>query len=160
MHAHDFRDAVEFKEQRLLIVGSSYSAEDIALQSLKYGAAAVTCCYRTAPMNFKWPTGIEELPIVESFKGSKANFVDGSIREIDVVILCTGYLHHFPFIEKNLRLSTTNRLYPSQLYKGIFWLDNPMLVYLGMQDQYYTFNMFDAQAWLSLIHISEPTRPY
>ena len=27
------------------------------------------------------------------------------------------------------------------------WLDNPKLMYLGMQDQFYTFSMFDAQAW-------------
>jgi trimethylamine monooxygenase len=33
------------------------------------------------------------------------------------------------------------------LYKGVVWEKNPKLFYLGMQDQYYTFNMFDAQAW-------------
>ena len=33
------------------------------------------------------------------------------------------------------------------MYKGIFWQPNPQLIYLGMQDQYFTFNMFDAQAW-------------
>ena len=27
------------------------------------------------------------------------------------------------------------------------WVHNPKLFYLGMQDQWYTFNMFDAQAW-------------
>lgn len=27
-------------------------------------------------------------------------------------------------------------------------MNNPKLFYLGMQDQWYTFNMFDAQAWL------------
>ena len=32
MHSHDFRDAAEFKGRRLLVVGSSYSAEDIAMQ--------------------------------------------------------------------------------------------------------------------------------
>ncbi len=46
-----------------------------------------------------------------------------------------------------LRLRTRNRLYPPGLYKGIFHTGNPKLIYLGMQDQYYTFNMFDAQAW-------------
>ena len=35
LHAHDFRDANEFAGKRLLLVGSSYSAEDIALQCLK-----------------------------------------------------------------------------------------------------------------------------
>jgi trimethylamine monooxygenase len=27
------------------------------------------------------------------------------------------------------------------------WEHNPKFFYLGMQDQWYTFNMFDAQAW-------------
>jgi len=40
-------------------------------------------------------------------------------------------------------------LYPDHIYKGIFFQDLPQLMYLGMQDQYYTFNMFDTQAWLA-----------
>lgn len=40
-------------------------------------------------------------------------------------------------------------MYPDQLYKGIFFNDLPQLIYLGMQDQYYTFNMFDTQAWVA-----------
>ena len=35
----------------------------------------------------------------------------------------------------------------ADLYKGIVWNNNPRVFYLGMQDQWYTFNMFDAQAW-------------
>ena len=35
MHAHDFRDACEFEGKRLLLVGSSYSAEDIGMQCIK-----------------------------------------------------------------------------------------------------------------------------
>ena len=147
LHAHDFRDALEFKGKRLLIVGGSYSAEDIALQNLKYGAASVTCTYRSGAMGFKWPEGIEELPLVTKFEGNTAHFGDGSTREIDAVILCTGYQHHFPFMEDALRLRTGNRLWPPGLYKGVVWLDNTKLFYLGMQDQYYTFSMFDAQAW-------------
>ena len=38
-------------------------------------------------------------------------------------------------------------MYPEGLNKGIVSLDNPKLIFLVMQDQYYTFNMFDAQAW-------------
>ena len=34
-HAHDFRDASEFEGKRLLLIGSSYSAEDIAMQCVK-----------------------------------------------------------------------------------------------------------------------------
>ena len=32
LHAHDFRDALEFKDKDVLIVGTSYSAEDIGSQ--------------------------------------------------------------------------------------------------------------------------------
>ncbi|HLR35883.1 MAG TPA: hypothetical protein VK071_11235 [Tissierellales bacterium] len=46
-------------------------------------------------------------------------------------------------------MKTKNNLYPDNLYKGIFFQELPQLIYLGMQDQYYTFNMFDTQAWLA-----------
>ncbi len=147
LHAHDFRSANEFAGKRLLIVGSSYSAEDIGTQCHKYGAHSVTFSYRTRPMGFKWPEGFSERPLLERLAGKTAFFKDGSTAEIDAIVLCTGYQHHFPFLPDELRLKTRNRLYPPGLYKGVFWQDNPRLIYLGMQDQYYTFNMFDAQAW-------------
>lgn len=147
LHAHDFRDALEFKDKDVLIVGASYSAEDIGSQCWKYGARSITSCYRSAPMGYKWPANWEEKPQLQKVEGNTAHFADGSSKHIDAVILCTGYKHHFPFLTEDLRLKTANRLWPLNLYKGVFWEDNPQLVYLGMQDQWYSFNMFDAQAW-------------
>ncbi len=147
LHAHDFRDALEFKGKDVLVVGRSYSAEDIGSQCWKYGAGSVTATYRSKPMGFKWPTNFEERPLLQKLVGKTAYFKDGSTKEIDAIILCTGYQHHFPFMVEDLRLKTTNRLWPLGLYKGVIWENNPRLSYLGMQDQFYTFNMFDAQAW-------------
>ncbi|MEP0074206.1 MAG: NAD(P)/FAD-dependent oxidoreductase [Marinomonas sp.] len=147
LHAHDFRDALEFKNKDILIVGSSYSAEDVGSQCYKYGAKSITSCYRTAPMGFKWPDNWEEKPLLEKVDGDTAFFADGTSKHIDAIILCTGYLHHFPFLPESLCLKTDNRLWPLDLYKGVAWESNPKLFYLGMQDQWYTFNMFDAQAW-------------
>ena len=147
MHAHDFRSADEFAGKRLLLVGASYSAEDIGTQCYKYGAKSVTFSHRTKPMGFEWPEGFKEVPLLTKLVGKVAHFKDGSTQEVDAIVLCTGYLHHFPFLPDDLRLKTNNRLYPLNLYKGIFWENNTKLMYIGMQDQYYTFNMFDAQAW-------------
>lgn len=147
LHAHDFRDALEFKDKDILVVGSSYSAEDIGSQCYKYGAKSITSCYRSAPMGYKWPANWEEKPALTHVSTDTAFFVDGTSKHIDAIILCTGYLHHFPFMEESLRLKTDNRLWPLNLYKGVAWEANPKLFYLGMQDQWYTFNMFDAQAW-------------
>ncbi len=147
LHSHDFRSADEFAGKRVLCVGASYSSEDIGLQCLKYGAKAVTFTWRTRPMGFKWPAGVNEVPLMTKVEGSQITFRDGSAADYDAIILCTGYLHYHPFMEDSLRIKSRNRLYPPNLYKGIFWWGNPKLMYIGMQDQYYTFNMFDAQAW-------------
>lgn len=149
MHAHDFRSAEEFVGKDLLVVGASYSAEDIGLQCKKYGARSVTFSYRTAAMDFRWPDGMEERPLLQKLEGTTAYFKDGSTAKVDAIILCTGYQHHFPFMEDSLRLRTHNRLYAPGLYKGVVWAANPKLMYLGMQDQWYTFTMFDAEAWFA-----------
>ncbi|XP_069131059.1 trimethylamine monooxygenase-like [Argopecten irradians] len=148
IHSHDFRKAEEFKDQRLLIVGSSYSAEDLALQCRKAGSSDVICCWRTKPMGFKWPKGIEERPLLTNIDGNKIYFKDGTTADVDTIILCTGYLYHFPYLSDNLRLKTNLRLYPDGLYKGTLWMTagNNKFMYIGMQDQYYTFTMFDVQA--------------
>jgi len=147
LHAHDFRDAMEFAGKDVLIIGTSYSAEDIGSQCWKYGCKSVTVSHRTAPMGFNWPDNWKEVPLLQKVKGNTCTFKDGSTTDVDAIILCTGYKHNFPFMPDALRLRTANRLATADLYKGVAWVDNPGLFYLGMQDQWYTFNMFDAQAW-------------
>jgi len=147
LHAHDFRDAMEFKDKDVLLVGRSYSAEDIGSQCWKYGAKSVTTSYRSKPMGFNWPERFEERPLLMKLEGKTAYFKDGSTKDIDALILCTGYQHYFPFLPDSLRLVTGNRLWADSLYKGVVFDKNPKMFYVGMQDQFYTFNMFDAQAW-------------
>ena len=147
LHAHDFRDAREFAGKDVLILGSSYSAEDIGSQCWKYGCKSMTVAYRNAPMGYKWPDNWDEIPALEKVDGNTAYFVDGTSRHIDAIILCTGYKHFFNFLPDDLRLKTANRLASADLYKGVAYVHNPKMFYLGMQDQWFTFNMFDAQAW-------------
>ena len=149
LHAHDFRDATEFQGKDVLLIGTSYSAEDIGSQCWKYGAKSITVSHRTAAMGYDWPTNWEEVPLLTKVDGQTAYFKDGSSKTIDAIILCTGYLHYFPFMEDKLRLVTANRLATADLYKGVAFINNPKIHYIGMQDQWFTFNMFDAQAWWS-----------
>ncbi|HSO90841.1 MAG TPA: NAD(P)/FAD-dependent oxidoreductase [Arthrobacter sp.] len=149
LHAHDFRGAERFAGRNVLLIGSSYSAEDIGMQTHKMGAKSVTFSYRSAPMGFDWPENATERPLVTRFEGSTAHFSDGTTGVFDAVVLCTGYQHKYPFLPSELSLKSRNVLYPDHLYKGVVWQDNTNLFYLGAQDQYYTFNMFDAQAWFA-----------
>ena len=80
MHAHDFRSADEFKGKDVLIVGASYSAEDIGLQCHKYGAKSVTLCWRTVPMGFKWPQTMDERPLLTKIEGEEG-FLQGWLEQ-------------------------------------------------------------------------------
>src|SRR5690554_5286427 len=64
MHAHDFRDALEFVGEDILLVGGSFSAEDIGTRCYKYGAKSVTISHRGQPLGYQWPEGIQEVPLV------------------------------------------------------------------------------------------------
>lgn len=146
-HAHDFRGAEGLKDQDVLVIGSSYSAEDIGSQAYKMGARSVTASYRTRPMGYQWPDGFSERPGIDRFDGNTVHFIDGSTKDVDAVIACTGYLHKYAYLPEDLGLRSPNNVYPDGLYRGVVWNDNPKLFYVGAQDQWFTFNMFDAQAW-------------
>ena len=150
LHAHDFRDALEFKDKDVLLVGSfSYSAEDIALWQC--WRSTVRRALRVAIAPRRWaitgPKTGKRNRYCSACAAISLTSPDDTHKRIDAIILCTGYQHHFPFLPDELHLKTGNRLWPLNLYKGIFWEDNPGLIYLGMQDLWYSFNMFDAQAW-------------
>ena len=100
-------------------------------------------------MGFHWPDNFTTVPLLTRIEpnSKKCHFKDGSTAEVDAIILCTGYQHHFPFLAPDLQLKTANRLHCDSLHEGVVMIDNPKMMYVGMQDQWFTFNMFDAQAW-------------
>ena len=147
LHSHDYRDARIYKGKNLLVIGRSYSAEDIASQCYKFGAKNIYISWRSAPLGFKWPEGVKEVPLLQKVDKKTAYFKDGTTAEVDVIILCTGFRHHYPHFHEDIRLDSPNCLWLDQLYKGVVWKKNPQCFYLGAQDQFFTFNMFGTQAW-------------
>ena len=100
LHAHDFRDALEFEGQDILIIGSSYSAEDIGSQCYKYGAKSIISSYRTAPMGFGWPDNWEEKPALIKVSGNTAHFADGSSKDVDSIISMYRLYSPFPILAR------------------------------------------------------------
>lgn len=152
LHSHDFRSGEEFRGQRLLIIGSSYSATDISVNCLKFGAKHIIISYKSKPTGLPLPKGIEERPLVESFEEGKAFFKDGSSADVDTVMFCTGYKNHFPFLESRLRITEETSFYPPELYKGIVFTKggNNKLFYIGAQNQVYSMTYFDIIAsWIT-----------
>ena len=91
IHAHSFRDAQDFKNQRLLLIGNGYSGEDIAMQCVKFGAARATIGFRTAAAGHDfqdWPIVERKLPTHYDRASGEFKFEDGDGLEVDCVILC------------------------------------------------------------------------
>eukprot|EP00445_Apocalathium_hangoei_P038479 CAMPEP_0203956506 /NCGR_PEP_ID=MMETSP0359-20131031/88741_1 /ASSEMBLY_ACC=CAM_ASM_000338 /TAXON_ID=268821 /ORGANISM="Scrippsiella Hangoei, Strain SHTV-5" /LENGTH=784 /DNA_ID=CAMNT_0050890253 /DNA_START=34 /DNA_END=2388 /DNA_ORIENTATION=+ len=153
LHSKDFRDARRFAGKRVLAIGGSLSAEDIALQCHKFGATSVTITNRH-PMGYPWPAGISEVPLLTRVSGHTVHFLDGTQEDVDVIVICTGYEYSFPFLTPELKTNAKNTLVIEDLYKGIFFIERPELMYLGMQNQVYTFIMFDLQAMLARLAVS------
>ena len=59
------------------------------------------------------------------------------------------------YFREELRLKSKNVLYPPGLYKGIIWQEdgNNKLLYVGVQDQFYTYTMFDVCALWAVKYI-------
>ena len=74
----------EIKGKRILIIGASYSAEDIVLQCQKFGSGEVHLAYNRAPLGY---IPAQEHPRMDHFEGPRtAHFQDGSKAEFDLVI--------------------------------------------------------------------------
>ncbi len=147
LRAHDYRAASELKDKNILIIGSSHSAGEIGSECWQSGCRSITASHRTASSDIDKNSCQKPLSLLTHVDNDTAYFSDGTNNKADVIILCTGYVHYFPFLEEKLKLRTDNRLAINNLYKGVVWADNPQLFFIGMQDQLFTFNMFDAQAW-------------
>ncbi|XP_060597998.1 trimethylamine monooxygenase-like [Ruditapes philippinarum] len=150
LHSHDFRDAREFSQKKVLIVGAGYSGEDIVLHCIKFDAKRVILSHRTRPKGETciMPDSVEEKPLVERFDSSKAYFKDGTSADIDAVILTTGYRNYFPFLEDRFRIAEETHVYPKGLYKGALFLGqgNNRLLYVGVLEQFNTLNYLEVIA--------------
>jgi trimethylamine monooxygenase len=144
MHSHDVRNGQDYFGQRVCVVGTSYSAEDIASMAWKNGCKSVIACSRGTAMCYEFPDKFSKKPMIKNCNEKTLTFEDGTTAEADVIIMCTGYTHNVPFMEDKLRLNTDTSLYIDKAYKAMFWQTNPNLMYTGMLNQCYTFTMFDS----------------
>lgn len=103
--------------KKVLIIGDSYSAEDICLQAIKLGAETVDICSRAgdgiASETGSWPLDkvnvhITYMPSGVTDDGYGVLLSNGegnatTLDKVDAVIVCTGYLPNMDMLDKSLR---------------------------------------------------------
>lgn len=121
LHSHDIREFASFANRVVLVIGIRFSGEDVVLQCLKFGAKKVVLSHRSG-QPYPWPERVAVHPILERVEGSRCVFKDGTEEtDVDTIILCTGYVHHYPFMQEDLSLKSSPRPWIPNLYKAIVW---------------------------------------
>ena len=157
IHSHAFRRIEELSSvETLLIVGTSFSAIDMACfhyrsrTEIKTSTTTLLSHRKEKPkFPLDWPESVINVPDLVKVSGRVCHFKDGSQHnKVDMIIFATGYKLDFRFLESNLRLKGESSLMYNELYKGVFFQNNPNLMYVGMIRPIISFPVYDRQAWL------------
>ncbi|CAO2819827.1 unnamed protein product [Amaranthus hypochondriacus] len=123
IHSHNYRIPEPYKDQVVVLIGSSASAVDIC-RDLAAFAKEVHVASRSKPDgNYGKQTGYNNLwlhPMIErGHEDGRVTFKDGSVVLAGVILHCTGYKYHFPFLRNIGAVKVDdNRVGP--LYKHVF----------------------------------------
>eukprot|EP00884_Botryococcus_braunii_P004154 jgi/Botrbrau1/1373/Bobra.0063s0080.3 len=151
MHSHNFRTGEPFREKTVLVVGASFSGEELA-RILTEDAKHVYLSARTFPSStYAQPTSkLERVALLKAFpEEGGALLADGRVlHDVDVVLYCTGYNYTYPFLKES-GIVTTGRMRVAPLWKHIFVPGYaPTLAFIGLLQKSIRNSQFELQAKL------------
>ncbi|CAG9947976.1 unnamed protein product [Clonostachys rosea f. rosea IK726] len=179
IHSKQYRRPEAYRDSAVLIVGGGVSAMDISRELSHTAASVTQSTRggdfdlpeRLIPKSvrrvagiskFSWAT--DSVDLGQSHRNGPINVTlsDGSeLRGLDHVILATGYLFSFPFLPQfhsdetpaaavdSATLVGTEGDMVHNLYKDMFYIDDPTLVFVGLPYHVVTFSTFDYQAQIA-----------
>ncbi|KAF2001534.1 FAD/NAD(P)-binding domain-containing protein [Amniculicola lignicola CBS 123094] len=155
-HSKMFRGRDAYKGKRLVVVGASVSAADIAVDLVSVAQGPVYAVIKGHKANgyfgdvaFQHPAISTKPSIsrIDTTNGAKTvHFVDGtSVPNIDHIIFGTGYSWSLPFLPQ---VEIRNNRVPN-LYQHVVYQKDPTLLFVGAVGAGLTFKIFEWQAVLA-----------
>lgn len=148
LHSHSYRYPEPFAGLSVLLVGARASGVDLALQ-LSPVAARVVLSHRGPPV-CGLPEDVQQVPPLLEVTKETVVFEDGSVLQPDVLIFCTGYQYHFPFLSlAQLGLQETD-YGVGPLYRHLLPPQHPSLFFIGLCRNICPFPNFHCQVLFAL----------
>ncbi|CAM1503313.1 Fc.00g080890.m01.CDS01 [Cosmosporella sp. VM-42] len=149
LHSKHFRGRDLFKKKRVVVVGASVSAADIAVDLVESAQTPVHAIVLGHAANTYFGDEafshcrIQKQPSIARVCGRTVHLVDGnSIPDVDHIIFGTGYSWTLPFLpDVPVR---SNRV--PDLYQHVVWQRDPTLLFVGAVGAGLTFKIFEWQA--------------
>ncbi|XP_074835120.1 uncharacterized protein LOC142002704 [Carettochelys insculpta] len=143
LHSHEYRSPEPFAGCAVVLLGAGPSGVDLALQ-LAPVARQVTLSHQQPPLA-GLPETVLQAPPVAAVAGDMVQFSNGTKQRAEVLLLCTGYRYHFPFLAPaclGLQL-TEQAVLP--LYQHLLPPRCPKLFFIGLCQQVCPFPLFHCQ---------------
>ncbi|ESQ46597.1 hypothetical protein EUTSA_v10000434mg [Eutrema salsugineum] len=104
-HSHNCRIPEPFKDQVVVLIGNSASSDDISRDIARVAKEVHVACRSNAADTFIKQTGYTNIwthsMIARVHEDGSVIFQNGKTILVDVIMHCTGYKYHFPFLETN-----------------------------------------------------------
>lgn len=149
-HAKTYRVPEEYTGKKVLVVGNASSGLDIASQISRHSKSPLLLSvHEPTPDENLEHVRAEEVPAIEEFlvEEKGVRFTDGRVeKDLDSILYCTGYLFSFPFLESLIPGLVSNGTRVYGLYKHLFNIDHPTLVFPGLPIRVVPFPVSEAHA--------------
>ncbi|XP_031638617.1 senecionine N-oxygenase-like [Contarinia nasturtii] len=159
LHSHDYRDAEAFRNESVLIIGNGASAMDI-FDQLEDVASRLTISnkrkhYITMGDRYKRDvkSKINFQHEVVRLNSTAAEFIDGSNVTFSVIIFATGYNYSFPMLSVDTGIHVEDNSV-SPLFKQIFNIEHPTMVFIGIVSETISFITYDFQVQFAMKFIT------
>lgn len=161
-HSKYFDDPADYKDQNVLVIGNSASGLDISMQVAQYAKKVYRSIASASQMPYVDDPRITDVPKIKSYDTEgKTILLDESqegfdnkitsLKDIDTIIYCTGYLYSFPFLKSYTNPkdpeavinSSGKRLH--RLYRHSFYIPDPSLSFVCMNRFIVPFPLAETQ---------------
>ncbi|ORY06269.1 FAD/NAD(P)-binding domain-containing protein [Basidiobolus meristosporus CBS 931.73] len=159
MHTREYKAAEPFRGKSVLLIGAQPSGVDIAHDLVQHPDIEVSLSIREIPgrplRDYKtFNSKITRRPEVDRFDATarEVHFVDGTVIPFpDHIIFATGYFYSYPFFRNNQLAGSpteeevTDGFHVKSLYKHLFYIPNPTLCFVSLQNIASPFYIADYQ---------------
>ncbi|KAL6280099.1 hypothetical protein ACE6H2_016980 [Prunus campanulata] len=153
-HSHNYRNPEPFRDQVVILIGGAASSADISRELAGVAKEVHIASRSVADEAFGKQPGYDNMWLHSMIKSARDDgsvaFQDGSVVVADIILHCTGYKYHFPFLETNGIVTVDdNRVGP--LYKHVFPPAlAPSLSFVGLPWKVVPFPEFELQSkWIA-----------
>lgn len=167
IHSKNYHSPETFRDKKTIIVGNGPSGQDIAYQINKVSKGQTLLSVRHGTPQEKLDhIGCREIAEIDEFlipqRGVRLK--DGRVEtDIDAIVFCTGFRYSLPFLKDLEKDIITNGACVHGLYKHLFLIQHPTIVFSVLNMKIVPFPISEAQAavfsavWSNRLHL--PPKP-